>query len=61
MTAMQKSLWYANGLRWIGSLFDGAADHIERAAFTAASLDPHARANSEEYLSDLRHRVHIHF
>jgi hypothetical protein len=57
---MNTSLWYAEGLRWIGSLFTGAAEHFERAASTAAELDPRYRA-PEEYMSDVRNRVHIHF
>ena len=57
---MNTSLWYAEGLRWIGSLFNGAAEHFERAAALAAELDPRHRP-AEEYLSDVRTRVHIHF
>jgi hypothetical protein len=57
---MNTSLWYAEGLRWIGSLFNGAAAHFERAAATAAQLDPR-RCTQEDYLSDVRHRVHTHF
>ena len=57
---MNTSLWYAEGLRWIGSLFNGAADHFERAATTAVQLDPRYRP-AEEYLSEVRTRIHIHF
>ena len=57
---MNTSLWYAEGLRWIGSLFNGAADHFERAATTAVQLDPRYRS-TDEYLSDVRHRIHMHF
>jgi hypothetical protein len=56
---MNTSLWYADGLRWIGSLFNGAADHFERAATLTANLDPRARS-ADEYLSEVRNRVH-HF
>jgi hypothetical protein len=59
---MSKSLWYAEGLRWIGSLFNGAADHFERAATTVVRLDPHYRCHpGEKYLDEVRTRAHIQF
>ncbi len=41
--------WHAEGLRWIGSLFNGAADYLDRPATCAGCFryDPRrARATS---------------
>ena len=40
MTA--RALWYAEGLRWIGSLFHSAADHLEQPSLelTAGEATP---------------------
>ena len=37
---MTTALWYADGLRWIGSLFNDAAERLERNE--AEPLDPGA-------------------
>lgn len=50
--------WYADGLRWIGSLFYDAADYLARPAPETASLDPMPRHTSaEEILRDVRNRA----
>ena len=58
---MGRSLWYAEGLRWIGSVFNGAAEHLERVSSQAVRLDPRVAREAEEYMEDVRTRVHIHF
>lgn len=53
-----RSSWYAEGLRWIGSLFHGAADSLERAQRTPIGSEPRAELLPyEEFISDVRHRV----
>jgi hypothetical protein len=37
-----RTLFYADGLRWIGSIFNGAADKLERNVGTEVVLDPRA-------------------
>ena len=37
---MSTTLWYADGLRWIGSLLNGAAENLERNAAESTPLDP---------------------
>jgi hypothetical protein len=60
MTA--KALWYADGLRWIGSLFHSAAEHLERPSLSANAGEPHAfRPTVDEYLSDVRFRLQDRF
>jgi hypothetical protein len=57
--AVSRSLWYADGLRWIGSLFHGAADFLDRPSTEPAPLDPMPHdARAEEWLFELRHRIH---
>lgn len=57
-----RSAWYAEGLRWIGSLFDAAADWLDRRAPGHASLDPMPRHTSfDEVVGDLRNRIHAGF
>jgi hypothetical protein len=56
---MHRALWYAEGFRWIGSLFNGAADHFEEAAARIAELDPRAQRQADEYLEDVRSRAHL--
>ena len=52
-----RSTWYSEGLRWIGSLFDGAADFLERAT-GPAPLEPMPRHTSfEEIVGEVRNRV----
>ncbi len=55
------SSWYADGFRWIASLFNGAPDHLDPLA------ENHGGENSyltplfhspEDYISDTRLRVH---
>jgi hypothetical protein len=55
-----QAIWYADGLRWIGSLFNDAADHLEHAAIASSDVQPRYQP-IDEYLSDVRTRVHIHF
>ena len=54
-----RSLFYADGLRWIGSLFHGAADKLERNAALAVPLDPRAYREIENYVNDVRMRAHL--
>lgn len=52
------STWYAQGLRWIASLLQGAADYIDR-----PRPEPMPRHTSaEEILSEARARAmwHLH-
>lgn len=52
------SSWYADGLRWIGSLFIAAADRLERPSIAPAPLEPQPDYRpAEEFLSDVRLRV----
>ena len=54
--------WYADGLRWIGSLFTGAADHLDRPSLAPAPLEPRPDyLPAEEYLFDVRHRMQNRF
>ena len=54
---MNTTTWYADALRWIGSLFHNAADFLERPA-----LEPgHGRLPIEEFLSDVRLRIHSRY
>ena len=53
--------WYADGLRWIGSLFLDAADHLESPSFSPAPGEPRAKyLPVEEYLFDVRSRMIQH-
>lgn len=54
---MTTTMWYADGLRWIGSLFNDAAARLERNA--EEPLDPTAYRDIERYVDELRSRVHI--
>ena len=52
-------LWYASGLRWIASLFEGLADWLEQNFSNheraSASLDLHF--DSDVYLAQVRNEV----
>jgi hypothetical protein len=54
--------WHADGLRWIASLFTGAANFLERNA-TRPCEDQHARTgcDPEEFLFDVRNRMQNRF
>ena len=54
------STWYTDGLRWIGSLVAAAADALERReAVVCVTHDEHRQRRAvEEYLDDLRFRMH---
>ena len=58
---MSKSLWYADGLRWIGAILNDAAEHLERVSNEATLLDPRAQREADQYLNDVRTRAHVHF
>ena len=58
---MSKTLWYASGLRWIGSILNDAAEHLERTAADIAGPDPRVAREAEAYMENVRTRVHIHF
>ena len=51
--------WHAVGLRWIGSLFLGAADHLERARGGETPWEPvypHL-ARAADSIDDVRSRI----
>ena len=54
-----RSLFYAEGLRWIGSIFNGAAERLERNAVVDVPLDPRAYRDIEEYVNNVRTRAHL--
>ena len=58
---MSKTLWYADGLRWIGTIFNDAAEHLERGAAEATPPDPHVIREIDRYMNEMRTRVHVHF
>ena len=62
-TAMpQRSHWYADGLRWIASVINDAANYLDSPAPDAASLDPMPRHTSfDEIVGDMRNRAHAGF
>ena len=60
-TTMGRTLWYADGLRWIGSVFNDAAEHLERVSSDAVQLDPRVLREAEAYMENVRTRVHVHF
>ena len=57
---MNRAQWYAEGFRWIGSLFHDAAAHFEESAARIAELDPRMRKQADEYMNDVRTRAHLH-
>jgi hypothetical protein len=57
-----RGAWYAAGLRWIGSLFNGAADYLDRPSFAPSPLEPRPKyLPIDEFLFDVRHRVNVGF
>jgi hypothetical protein len=57
-----RASWYAEGLRWIGTLLINAADTLARPSFVPSSLEPHPeRPLPEEYLFDVRNRIYSGF
>ena len=53
--------WYAAGAHWIASLFANPG-HVDRPSFARAPQEPRPQYLApEEYLSDVRHRVHNRF
>ena len=54
-----RSLWYADGLRWIGSVFTDAAEQLERNAAPDEPLDPKSYRAIDSYFNDVRTRVHV--
>ena len=55
-----RALWYADGLRWIGSLFHSAADRLEQPSLEPAAGEPLRRPAWDEYF-DARHRLQDRF
>ena len=51
--------FYADGLRWIGSILTDAADRLDRNADEV--LEPRAYREIERYVDEMRTRVHVHF
>ena len=57
-----KSSWHAEGLRWIGSLFNAAADSLDRASAESATPAPMPRHTSfDEIVGDVRNRMYSDF
>ena len=54
-----KSLWYVDGLRWIGSLFSDAAATLERNAAADEPLDPRTYRAIDGYFNEVRTRTHV--
>lgn len=54
-----RSLFYADGLRWIGSIFNDAADKLERNAGAQVPLDPREYQRIEDYVNNVRMRAHL--
>ena len=57
---MSRNLWYADGLRWIGSIFNDAAERLERSATDEVPLDPATYRQIDGYMNEMRTRVHVH-
>ncbi len=54
---MNTTTWYGEALRRIGSLFHAAAEFLERPA-----IEPgHERLPMEDFLSDVRLRIHSRY
>lgn len=50
--------WHAAGLRWIGSLFSGAADYLEHRSHASAELELiRPPRPAEDFLDDVRFRI----
>jgi hypothetical protein len=49
--------WYADGLRWIGSLFHAAGDYLARPALESGPRP----LPMEDFLSDVRLRIHSRY
>ncbi len=62
--ALSRSAWYAEGLRWIGSLFIDAGNALDQARQHAGQpLEPELKARPiDEFLYDTRFRMQMrHF
>ena len=56
--AYSRSLWYADGLRWIGSLLVGAAERLELRAAEHDANDPWPEVlPPHERVFELRNRI----
>ena len=57
---LQRSTWYADGLRWIASVIADTADYLDSPAPDTASLDPMPRHTSfDEIVGDMRNRANF--
>jgi hypothetical protein len=55
-----RSLWYADGLRWIGTLLLSAAERLELRTLDDAAADPWPELlPPHERVFELRTRIHI--
>lgn len=55
---MDKAAWYADGLRWIGTVFIDAADALDHPSLTSAPLEPvPAYKPIDEFLYDVRFKM----
>ena len=59
--AYSRSNWYADGLRWIGTLFMSAAEHLEQRSDDSDAPDPWPDLlPPHERVFELRNRVHYY-
>jgi len=59
---MTHASWYADGLRWLGTLLHDAAGHFERVSLGAVPIEHRLDLTSpEDHVSELRHRIHSHY
>jgi hypothetical protein len=49
--------WHASGLRWIGSLFNGAAGFLERREAAVRAAAPSHGPRPEDYVDEMRQRL----
>ena len=61
IAATSRALWYADGLRWIGSLLVSAADHLAQRSAEAESAEPWPDLfPPHERVTELRNRAHCY-
>ena len=59
---MTTNSWYADGLRWLGTVLNGFADHLERVSLPVVPLEPHPDLKlPEDHAADLRRRIQSYY
>ena len=53
--------WHADGLRWIASLFLGAADFLERSAVRPCEAQHTALLPADDLIDGVRLRIHSRY